>query len=237
MKFSVSEQDSSSFKSVSSILKHDSIGHFTAVDFVAKPLIWSEAEDDHVVIESRFYLAWKQSTFESSNVSIITRSSSASLLFKKNRLFEGLPSVHYNSLVSPPLGEESTVWVKCLPLRIQHNYLTEAFDPGSSAPTMLPLCLPLKYLLKSLYNQSTILKDVYSKFWFNSSAIQMQWTFTWNDSSWLWKKRVWAVYDLHSSGNSVIISAWNKIKNIAVLHQEQNGFKFHGYWPKVRKTY
>ena len=57
MKFSVSEQDSSSFKSFSSILKHDSIGHFTAVDFVAKPLIWSEAEDDHVVIESRFYLA------------------------------------------------------------------------------------------------------------------------------------------------------------------------------------
>ena len=57
MKFSVSEQDSSSFKSFSSILKHDSISHFTVVDFVAKPLIWSEAEDDHVVIESRFYLA------------------------------------------------------------------------------------------------------------------------------------------------------------------------------------
>ena len=29
-----------------------SIGHFTVVNLVAKPLIWSEAEGDHVVIET-----------------------------------------------------------------------------------------------------------------------------------------------------------------------------------------
>ena len=27
------------------------IGHITVMNLVAKPLIWSEAEDDHVVIE------------------------------------------------------------------------------------------------------------------------------------------------------------------------------------------
>ena len=31
---------------------HVSIGHFTVVYLVAKPLIWSEAEGDHIVIEA-----------------------------------------------------------------------------------------------------------------------------------------------------------------------------------------
>ena len=30
------------------------IGHFTVVYLVAKPLIWSEAEGDHAVIENNF---------------------------------------------------------------------------------------------------------------------------------------------------------------------------------------
>ena len=34
------------------------IGHFTVVYLVAKPLIWSEAEGDLVVIETSIQLAW-----------------------------------------------------------------------------------------------------------------------------------------------------------------------------------
>ena len=32
---------------------HSEIGHFTVVYLVAKPLIWSEAEGDFVVLETR----------------------------------------------------------------------------------------------------------------------------------------------------------------------------------------
>ena len=34
------------------------VGHFTVVYLLAKPLIWSEAEGDHVVIETSISLAW-----------------------------------------------------------------------------------------------------------------------------------------------------------------------------------
>ena len=60
------------------------IGYFTVVFLVAKPLIWSEAEGDHVVIETSISLVWWQSNLhvKSSNVCIIIRSTLASLLFK-----------------------------------------------------------------------------------------------------------------------------------------------------------
>ena len=43
---------------------HVSMGHFTVVYLVAKPLIWSETEGDHIVIDD----------LTSSNVCITTRS-------------------------------------------------------------------------------------------------------------------------------------------------------------------
>ena len=60
------------------------MGHFTVVLLVAKPLIWSEVEVDHVVIKTSILLAWWQSHLhlKSGKVCIITRSPLASLLFK-----------------------------------------------------------------------------------------------------------------------------------------------------------
>ena len=60
------------------------MGHFTVVLLVAKPLIWSEVEVDHVVIKTSILLAWWQSHLhlKSRKVCIITRSPLASLLFK-----------------------------------------------------------------------------------------------------------------------------------------------------------
>ena len=36
----------------------DKIGHFTVMYLVAKPLFWSEAEGDLVVLETSILLAW-----------------------------------------------------------------------------------------------------------------------------------------------------------------------------------
>ena len=60
------------------------IGHFTVLHLVSKPLIWSEAEGDLVVIENSILLAWEQSNLhlKHSYVCIIARSPLAALLFK-----------------------------------------------------------------------------------------------------------------------------------------------------------
>ena len=61
-----------------------SLGLFTVLYLVAKPLIWSEAVGDLVVIETSTWLAWQQSNLHlrSSKVCIITWLPLASLLLK-----------------------------------------------------------------------------------------------------------------------------------------------------------
>ena len=88
------------------------IGHFAVVYLVGKPMTWSEAEGDHIEIETR------QSNLhlKSSNICILTRSTSVLLLFKglatkhSNRAWgiepqtcDALPLSHKDSTVSKVL--------------------------------------------------------------------------------------------------------------------------------------
>ena len=62
------------------------IGHFAVVYLVAKPMTWSEAEGDHIEIET----TQSNLHLKSSNFCILTRSTSVLLLFK------GLATKHSN---------------------------------------------------------------------------------------------------------------------------------------------